>query len=104
MVWAGILLVGRSPLHVFERGSVTGVRYRDEVLESYIHLIRDAWGTKFILMDDNVRPQPYSACLGRSGEGNYNSQLPSKNYPGNENSVAERVGPIATRTDKLSYF
>ncbi|GBN76632.1 hypothetical protein AVEN_218484-1 [Araneus ventricosus] len=29
---------------------------------------------------------------------------PSKNHPGNENSVAERVGPIATGNDKLPYF
>ncbi|GFW16271.1 DDE_3 domain-containing protein [Trichonephila clavipes] len=29
---------------------------------------------------------------------------PSDNYPGNENSVTEQVGPIATRTDKLPYF
>ncbi|GFT07557.1 transposable element Tcb2 transposase [Trichonephila clavipes] len=29
MVWAGIMLDGRTPLHVFERGSVTSVRYRD---------------------------------------------------------------------------
>ncbi|GBN31567.1 hypothetical protein AVEN_33925-1 [Araneus ventricosus] len=26
MVWAGIMLDGRTPLHVFERGTVTGVR------------------------------------------------------------------------------
>ncbi|GBM69720.1 hypothetical protein AVEN_16636-1, partial [Araneus ventricosus] len=29
---------------------------------------------------------------------------PSKNHQGNENSVAERVGPIATGNDKLPYF
>ncbi|GBN51080.1 hypothetical protein AVEN_193828-1 [Araneus ventricosus] len=34
------------------------------------------------------------------------SQLatPSENHPGNENSVAERVGPIATGNNKLPYF
>ncbi|GBO26284.1 hypothetical protein AVEN_121126-1, partial [Araneus ventricosus] len=26
MIWAGIMLDGRTPLHVFERGAVTGVR------------------------------------------------------------------------------
>ncbi|GFU57523.1 DDE_3 domain-containing protein [Trichonephila clavipes] len=55
MVWAGIMLDGRTPLHIFERGSVTGVRYRDEVLESYVCLFRDACGPEFILMDDNAR-------------------------------------------------
>ncbi|GFS71457.1 transposable element Tcb2 transposase [Trichonephila clavipes] len=56
MVWAGIMFDGRTPLHVFERGSVTGVRYRDEVLEPYIRLLRGACGPEFILMDDIARP------------------------------------------------
>ena len=56
MVWAGIMLDGRTPLHVFDRGSVTGVRYRDEVLEPYVRLFRGAVGPEFILMDDNARP------------------------------------------------
>ncbi|GBM84805.1 hypothetical protein AVEN_217791-1 [Araneus ventricosus] len=38
MVWAGIMLDDRTPLHVFERGTVTGVRYRDEILEPYVRL------------------------------------------------------------------
>ncbi|GFV70808.1 uncharacterized protein TNCV_1947181 [Trichonephila clavipes] len=29
---------------------------------------------------------------------------PSENHPKNENRVAERVEPIATRTDELPYF
>ncbi|GFV72703.1 hypothetical protein TNCV_1951721 [Trichonephila clavipes] len=29
---------------------------------------------------------------------------PSENQSGNKNSVAERVGPTATRTDKRPYF
>ncbi|GBM04458.1 hypothetical protein AVEN_130844-1 [Araneus ventricosus] len=33
-----------------------------------------------------------------------NSQTPSENHPEPENSVAERVGPIATETHKLPYF
>ncbi|GBN58951.1 hypothetical protein AVEN_240748-1 [Araneus ventricosus] len=56
MVWAGIMLDGRTPLHVFERGNVTGERYRDEILEPYVRLFRGAVGPEFILMDDNVRP------------------------------------------------
>ncbi|GFV38252.1 transposable element Tcb2 transposase [Trichonephila clavipes] len=38
MVWAGIMLDGRTPLHVFERS----VRYSDEVLEPYDRLFRGA--------------------------------------------------------------
>ncbi|GBM82052.1 hypothetical protein AVEN_224072-1 [Araneus ventricosus] len=56
MVWAGIMLDGRKPLHVFERDTVTGVRYRDEILEPYVRFFRGAVGPEFILMDDNARP------------------------------------------------
>ncbi|GBO24609.1 Transposable element Tc1 transposase [Araneus ventricosus] len=56
MVWTGIMLDGRTPLHVSERGTVTGARYRDEILEPYVRLFRGAVGPEFILMDDNTRP------------------------------------------------
>ncbi|GFX91518.1 transposable element Tcb2 transposase [Trichonephila clavipes] len=52
MVQASIMLDGRT----LERGSVTGVWYRDKVLESYVRLFRGACGPKFILMDDNAMP------------------------------------------------
>ncbi|GBM73843.1 hypothetical protein AVEN_100547-1 [Araneus ventricosus] len=50
------MLDGRTPLHVFERGTVTGVRYRDEILEPCVRLFRGAVGPEFILMDDNEKP------------------------------------------------
>ncbi|GBO09335.1 hypothetical protein AVEN_186502-1 [Araneus ventricosus] len=56
MVWAGIMLNGRTPLHIFERVTVTGVRYRDEILETYVRLLRGAVGPEFILMDNNAKP------------------------------------------------
>ncbi|GFU18190.1 glutathione S-transferase 1, isoform C [Trichonephila clavipes] len=56
MVWTGIMLDGRTTLHVFKTGCVTGVRYREEVLEPYVRLFRGACSSEFILMDDNVRP------------------------------------------------
>ncbi|GFX34351.1 transposable element Tcb2 transposase [Trichonephila clavipes] len=46
----------RTPLHVFARGSMTGMRYRDEVLKPYVCLFRGTCGAEFILMDNNVRP------------------------------------------------
>ncbi|GFU28802.1 transposable element Tc1 transposase [Trichonephila clavipes] len=55
MVEAGIMLDCRTPLHVFERGSVTGVRYRDEVLEPYLCFFRGACDPQLVLMDDNAR-------------------------------------------------
>ncbi|GFT66580.1 transposable element Tc1 transposase [Trichonephila clavipes] len=56
MVWAGIMLGVRTPLHIFEKGSVIGVRYRDEVLEPCVCFFKGAWGPEFILLDDSERP------------------------------------------------
>lgn len=55
MVWAGIVLVGRTNLHIFDTKSVTAVRRRDEILEPYIHSFRGAVGSGFIFMDNNER-------------------------------------------------
>ncbi|GFX01874.1 transposable element Tc3 transposase [Trichonephila clavipes] len=38
----------------FDTGSVTAQRYRDEVLDLYVHLFRGAVGPDFIFMDDNA--------------------------------------------------
>ncbi|GFW31261.1 uncharacterized protein TNCV_2578421 [Trichonephila clavipes] len=46
----------RTNLHIFKRGSVTPVRYRDEVLEPIVRLYAAAVGSTFVLMDDNARP------------------------------------------------
>ncbi|GFV72857.1 transposable element Tcb1 transposase [Trichonephila clavipes] len=56
MVWAGISLGYRTDLHIFKRGSVTAVRYRDGVLEAILRLYAVAVGSIFVLMDDNARP------------------------------------------------
>ncbi|GBN23332.1 hypothetical protein AVEN_168337-1 [Araneus ventricosus] len=56
MVWAGISLGYRTDLHIYRRGSVTAVRYRDEVLDSTVKLCAAAVGPSFVLMDDNARP------------------------------------------------
>ncbi|GFY32960.1 transposable element Tc1 transposase [Trichonephila clavipes] len=50
------MLNGRTELHIFDRGSVTGDRYCDEVLLSHVRLFRGAIGPDFIFMDDNARP------------------------------------------------
>ena len=56
MVWAGIPLGYPSDLHIFKQGSVTVVRYRDEVLKPIVRLYAAAIGPTFLLMDDNARP------------------------------------------------
>ncbi|GFX39876.1 uncharacterized protein TNCV_2646391 [Trichonephila clavipes] len=54
MAWAGISLGYRTDLHIFKWGSVTAVRYRDEVLEPIVRLYAAAVGPTFVLMDDNA--------------------------------------------------
>ncbi|GFW76516.1 transposable element Tcb2 transposase [Trichonephila clavipes] len=56
LVWAGISLGGHTDLHVFHGGTVTGLRYRDEILDPYVRPYAAAIGNDFILMDDNARP------------------------------------------------
>ncbi|GBN10864.1 hypothetical protein AVEN_81795-1 [Araneus ventricosus] len=56
MVWAGISLGCHTDLHVFHGGTLTGVRYRDEILDPYVRPFAGAIGNDFSLMDDNARP------------------------------------------------
>ncbi|GFX66814.1 transposable element Tcb2 transposase [Trichonephila clavipes] len=50
------MLNGRTEIHIFDRGSVTGDRYCEEVLLAHVRLFRGAIGPDFIFMDDNARP------------------------------------------------
>ncbi|GFW19535.1 transposable element Tcb1 transposase [Trichonephila clavipes] len=43
-------------MHIFKRGSVTAIRYRDEVLEPIVRLYAAAVGPTFVLIDDNAHP------------------------------------------------
>ncbi|GFX15924.1 transposable element Tcb2 transposase [Trichonephila clavipes] len=52
MFWAGISFGGPTDLHVFQGGTLTGVIYRDEIMDPYSGAI----GNDFIVMDDNARP------------------------------------------------
>ncbi|GFT02673.1 transposable element Tcb2 transposase [Trichonephila clavipes] len=54
MVWAGIMINGRTHLHVVANGTMTGQRYIDEVLLPHVRLFRGAVGDKFVFMDDNA--------------------------------------------------
>ncbi|GFX45564.1 transposable element Tc3 transposase [Trichonephila clavipes] len=56
LVWAGISLGGHTDLHVFHGGTVTGLRYRYEILDPYVRPYAAAIGNDFILMDDNAQP------------------------------------------------
>ncbi|GFY26685.1 transposable element Tcb2 transposase [Trichonephila clavipes] len=54
MVGAGIMINGRTRLHVVANGTMTGQRYIDEVLLPHVRLFRGAVGDKFVFMDDNA--------------------------------------------------
>lgn len=56
LVWGGISLDGRTDLYVLPRGTMTGQRYRDDVLDRHVVPFARARGQGFILQDDNARP------------------------------------------------
>nr|KAG5687109.1 hypothetical protein BaRGS_008656 [Batillaria attramentaria] len=56
MVWDGISVQGKTDLHVFWSGTLTAIRYRDEILDPAVRPYAGAIGPEFILMVDNARP------------------------------------------------
>ncbi|GFX03878.1 DDE_3 domain-containing protein [Trichonephila clavipes] len=69
MVWAGIMINGRTCLHVVANGTMTVQRYIDEVLLPHVRLFRGAVGDNF-LMDDNAtchRTLAVQDCLDSEG-------------------------------------
>ncbi|GFX05464.1 transposable element Tcb2 transposase [Trichonephila clavipes] len=70
MVWACIMINGRTRLHVVANGTMTGQRYIDEVLLPHVRLFRGAVGDKFVFMDDNAtchRTRAVQDCLDSEG-------------------------------------
>ncbi|GFS91193.1 transposable element Tcb2 transposase [Trichonephila clavipes] len=70
MVWAGIMINGRTRLHVVANGTMTGKRYIDEVLLPHVRLFRGAVADKFVFMDDKATCQRTLAvqdCLDSEG-------------------------------------
>ncbi|GFW59660.1 transposable element Tcb2 transposase [Trichonephila clavipes] len=70
MVWAGIMINGRTRLHVVANGTMTGQRYIDGVLLPHVRLFRGAVGDKFVFMDDNAtfhRTLAVQYCLDSEG-------------------------------------
>ena len=48
MVWAGISIGGRTDLYVIDRGILTGVRYRDDILNPIVRPFVGAIGDDVI--------------------------------------------------------
>ena len=55
MVWAGISAQGKTDLHIIDNGTLTALRYVNEILDFYVRPYAGAVGENFILMDDNAR-------------------------------------------------
>ncbi|GFV55195.1 transposable element Tcb2 transposase [Trichonephila clavipes] len=54
LVWGGVMLGSRTDLHIFDAGSVNGIRYCNEILLPFVRLFRDAMGLQYLFMDDNA--------------------------------------------------
>ncbi|GFW67957.1 transposable element Tc1 transposase [Trichonephila clavipes] len=70
MVWARIMINGRTCLHGVANGTMTGQRYIDEVLLPHVRLFHGAVGDKFVFMDDNAtchRTLAVQDCLDSEG-------------------------------------
>ncbi|GFT99822.1 transposable element Tcb2 transposase [Trichonephila clavipes] len=70
MVWAGIMINGRTCLHMVANGTMMDQRYIDEVLLPHVRLFRGAVGDKFVFMDDNAtchRTLAVQYCLDSEG-------------------------------------
>ncbi|GFX01821.1 transposable element Tcb2 transposase [Trichonephila clavipes] len=94
MVWAGIMINGRTRLHVVANGTMTGQPYIDEVLLPHVRLFRVAVGDQFVFMDDNAtchRTLAVQDCL--------DSEVAGRNYsPTNKNTL---IRAFTEEWDKL---
>ena len=70
LVWGEVSYDGSTDLYIIQNGALTGVRYRDEILDALVRPYAGAVGQDFVLMDDNARPhraRVVSAYLEREG-------------------------------------
>lgn len=62
MVWGGISLEGRTDLYRLDNGTLTAIRYRDEILGPIVRTYAGAVGPGFLLVHDNARPHVARVC------------------------------------------
>lgn len=56
MVWAGISLTAHTELYIVPGGSLTAVRYVNEILQDFVVPYAPFVGDNFLLMHDNATP------------------------------------------------
>ena len=66
MVWAGISAQGKTNLHVIDNGTLTALRYVNEILDVYVRPYAGAVGENFIHVTDScfITPRATSICTG----------------------------------------
>ena len=56
MFWGGICYDGRTELYMVDIGSLTALRYRDDILDPIVRPFLGAMGDNACLVQDNARP------------------------------------------------
>ncbi|KAI4904756.1 hypothetical protein NFI96_010311 [Prochilodus magdalenae] len=62
MVWGGISLKGRTDLYRLDNGTLTAIRYQDEILGPVVRPCAGAVGPGFLLVHNNARPHVARVC------------------------------------------
>ncbi|KAI4872607.1 hypothetical protein NFI96_005705 [Prochilodus magdalenae] len=62
MVWGGISLEGRTDLYRLDNGTLTAIRYQDEILGPVVRPYAGAVGPGFLLVHNNARPHVVRVC------------------------------------------
>ncbi|KAI4885912.1 hypothetical protein NFI96_008932 [Prochilodus magdalenae] len=62
MVWGGISLEGRTDLYRLDNGTLTAIRYQDEILGPVVRPYASAVGPGFLLVHNNARPHVARVC------------------------------------------
>ncbi|KAI4903409.1 hypothetical protein NFI96_025899, partial [Prochilodus magdalenae] len=61
-VWGGISLEGRTDLYRLDNGTLTAIRYQDEILRPAVRPYAGAVGPGFLLVHNNVQPHVARVC------------------------------------------
>ncbi|KAI4877778.1 hypothetical protein NFI96_033001 [Prochilodus magdalenae] len=62
MVWGGIFLEGRTDPYRLDNGTLTAIRYQDEILGPVVRPYAGAIGPGFLLVHNNTRPHVARVC------------------------------------------
>ncbi len=62
MVWGGISMEGCTDLCRLDNGTLTAIRYRDEILAPIVRPYAGAVGLGFLLVYDNAWPHVVRVC------------------------------------------